>query len=182
MTLTALVVAIVVVQRLSELMLANRNYRWAMRHGGREHGAGHYWLFVVLHSLWLVCMVVESLLLQPPVPTWWPLGLVLIMAAQVLRYWAITSLGRYWNTRIIVYDQMTRVQSGPYRYLRHPNYVAVVLEIAVIPMLVGAWYTALLFTIANGALLLCIRIPAEERVLKNLGESENFATVRQRND
>ena len=104
------------------------------------------------------------------------------MAAQVLRYWAITSLGRYWNTRIIVYDQMTRVQSGPYRYLRHPNYVAVVLEIAVIPMLVGAWYTALLFTIANGALLPFIRIPAEERVLKNLGESENFITVRQRND
>ncbi len=75
------------------------------------------------------------------------------------------ALGRCWNTRIVIFDQMTMVQSGPYRYLRHPNYLAVVLEIAAIPALVGAWYTALLFSIANGALLLLIRIPAEERAM-----------------
>jgi methyltransferase len=169
MTLLALVLTIVIVQRLSELALARRNYRWAMHHGGKEYGADHYWLFIVLHSLWLVCVVLESLLLQPPVPTWWPLFLALILVAQVLRYWAITALGRCWNTRIVIFDQMTRVQSGPYHYLRHPNYVAVVLEIAAIPALVGAWYTALLFSIANGALLLLIRIPTEERALKNHG-------------
>ncbi len=167
MTLLALVLSIVVVQRLSELVLAKRNYRWAMRHGGREYGADHYWLFVVLHSLWLVCITLEFLILQPSVPTWWPILLALIMVAQVLRYWAITALGRCWNTRIVVFTQMPKVQSGPYRYLRHPNYVAVALEIAAIPALVGAWYTALLFSIANGALLLLIRIPAEERALEN---------------
>jgi methyltransferase len=181
--LPALVVTIVVVQRLSELMLANRNYRWAMRHGGREYGADHYWLFVVLHSLWLICMAAESLILKPTVPIWWPLWLVLIATAQVLRYWAITTLGRCWNTRIIVFDGMPRVTTGPYRYLNHPNYVAVVLEIAAIPMLVGAWRTALLCTIANGALLLLVRIPAEERVLKNQHlSSGKVATVREAQD
>jgi methyltransferase len=167
MTLLALVLTIVVVQRLSELVLARRNYRWAMRRGGREYGADHYWLFVALHSLWLLCMASEYLILQPPVPTWWPVSLVLIVAAQVLRYWTITTLGRCWNTRIVVFDRMVRVQAGPYRFFRHPNYVAVALEIAAIPALVGAWYTALLFSIANGALLLLIRIPAEERALEN---------------
>ncbi|NNF46286.1 MAG: hypothetical protein HKN69_05910 [Desulfofustis sp.] len=167
MTLLVLVLTIVVAQRLSELVLARRNYRWAMHHGGTEYGADHYWLFVVLHTLWLASMALESLIRQPPVPTWWPIFLTLIVVAQVLRYWAITALGRYWNTRIVIFDRMTRVQSGPYRYLRHPNYVAVVLEIAAIPALLGAWYTALLFSIANGALLLLIRIPAEERALKD---------------
>ena len=181
--LVALVVTIVVVQRLSELLLANRNYRWAMRHGGREYGADHYWLFVLLHSLWLICLVAETQILQPPVPALWPLWLVLIAAAQLLRYWAIATLGRCWNTRIIVFDGMPRVTSGPYRYLRHPNYVAVVLEIAAIPMLVGGWYTALLFTVANGALLLVVRIPAEERVLQNqLRRSTISATFREGND
>lgn len=167
MTLLTLVLSIVVVQRLSELVLARRNYRWAMHHGGREYGADHYWLFIVLHSLWLVCMALESLILRPPVPIWWPFSLALIVVAQVLRYWAITTLGRRWNTRIVVFNQMPKVQSGPYRYIRHPNYVAVALEIAAIPALVGAWHTALLFSIANGALLLLIRIPAEERALEN---------------
>jgi methyltransferase len=165
MILLAFVLTIVIAQRLSELVLANRNYRWAMQNGGKEFGADHYWLFVVLHSLWLICMAFEWLIRQPSVPTWWPICLTLIVTAQVLRYWAITSLGRCWNTRIVIFDQMTMVQSGPYRYLRHPNYLAVVLEIAAIPALVGAWYTALLFSIANGALLLLIRIPAEERAM-----------------
>ena len=167
MILLAFVLTIVIAQRLSELVLARRNYRWAMHHGGTEYGADHYWLFVVLHSLWLVCMALECLIRQPSVPTWWPIFLALIVVAQILRYWAITTLGHCWNTRIVIFDQMTRVQSGPYRYLRHPNYVAVVLEIAAIPALVGAWYTALLFSIANGILLLLFRIPAEERALKN---------------
>jgi methyltransferase len=167
MTLLALVLTIVIVQRLSELALARKNYHWAMRHGGREYGADHYWLFIVLHTLWLVCMALEVLILQPPVPPWWPFFLALIMAAQFLRYWAITTLGRCWNTRIVIFDQMAKIQSGPYRYLRHPNYVAVAIEIAAIPALVGAWYTALIFSIANGVMLLLIRIPAEELALKN---------------
>jgi methyltransferase len=183
MILPAVVLTIVVVQRVSELILARRNFRWALRHGGREYGAGHYWLFVVLHTLWLVSMALESLILQPQVPTWWSIFLFLIVAAQILRYWAIMTLGRCWNTRIVIFDQMPRVLSGPYRYLRHPNYIAVVLEIAAIPALLGAWCTALLFTIANGALLLLIRIPAEERALEDhLGRSDELITPRHGND
>lgn len=166
MTTLAFVLTIVVIQRLSELVLARRNYQWAMRHGGREYGADHYWLFIVLHSLWLVCMTVEWLLFRPTVPASWPLWVALIVAAQILRYWAIGTLGRCWNTRIVVFEQMTRVRTGPYRYLRHPNYVAVAMEIVAIPAVLGAWYTALAFSLANAALLRLIRIPEEERVLK----------------
>jgi len=176
MILLILVLAIVIVQRLSELFLARRNYRWAMHRGGREYGADHYWLFVVLHSLWLVCMALESSILQPSVPTWWPFALALVMVAQVLRYWAITTLGRCWNTRIVVFDQMATVHAGPYRYLKHPNYVAVAIEIAAIPLLVGAWYTALLFSLANGALLMLIRIPAEERAMNYIQTRGTMST------
>lgn len=165
MILLALVLTIVIIQRLSELLLARRNYHWALRHGGREYGADHYWLFIVLHSLWLVCMALECIVLRPPVAAWWPLFLGFIVVAQVLRYWTIGALGRCWNTRIVIFDQMRRVRTGPYRYLKHPNYVAVVIEIFAIPALVGAWYTALLFSVANGALLLLVRLPAEERAL-----------------
>ncbi len=166
MMLLILVVTIVMVQRLSELVLARRNYRWAMQRGGREYGAKHYWLFIVLHTLWLVCMTVEWLVLRPAVPASWPFYALLIGAAQILRYWAIHTLGRCWNTRIVVFEKMNMVTSGPYRFVRHPNYVAVALEIIAIPALLGAWYTALAFSLANAALLMLIRIPEEERVLK----------------
>ncbi len=98
MILLAFVLTILIVQRLSELVLANRNYRWAMQNGGKEFGADHYWLFVVLHSLWLVCMTLEWLIRQPPVPNWWPVCLILIVAAQVLRYWAITAPTMCYNS------------------------------------------------------------------------------------
>jgi len=165
MTILVILLTIVIAQRLSELVLAKRNHLWAMRHGGREYGADHYWLFIVLHTLWLLSMIFECLVQQPDVATWWPLFLGLILVAQILRYWTIVTLGRCWNTRIVIFKDMTRVGVGPYRYLRHPNYVAVVIEIAAIPALLGAWYTALLFSIANAALLLLIRIPEEQRVM-----------------
>lgn len=163
----ALLLTMVIAQRLTELVLAKRNYQWAMQHGGKEYGADHYWLFIVLHTSWLVSLSFEWLILQPSIPGWWPLFLGLIAVAQVLRYWTIGTLGRCWNTRIVIFDEMRRVKTGPYRYLRHPNYAAVVIEIMAIPALVGAWYTALLFSIANAALLLLIRLPEEERALKN---------------
>ncbi|MGI9537317.1 MAG: isoprenylcysteine carboxyl methyltransferase family protein [Desulfocapsaceae bacterium] len=166
MIVLAILLTILIAQRLSELALAKRNYRWAMRHGGREYGAENYWLFIALHSLWLVSMILECLVLQPSPATWWPLFLGLIVVAQILRYWAIVTLGRCWNTRIVIFEQMSPVKSGPYRYLKHPNYLAVALEILAFPALLGAWYTALIFSIANGALLLLIRIPQEERALQ----------------
>ncbi len=172
MTIVLCVIGLVIVQRLSELRLAKRNYEWAMAHDGREYGREHYWLFVALHSSWIAAILLECLLRKPSVPPIWGVFLGLIVFAQVLRYWAIHTLGHCWNTRIIVFKDMQQVTDGPYRYLRHPNYLAVVLEIALIPMLFGAWYTSICFTLLNGALLLFVRIPAENRAIRSLTSTE----------
>lgn len=169
MMAAAVVVSMVVIQRLSELLLARKNHARAMENGGIEVGAGHYWLFVVLHSGWLVSLFMESIFLESPIPSWWPFFLAVVIAAQILRYWAIATLGYRWNTRIVVFTHTGTVHSGPYRYLRHPNYVAVALEIFFIPALLGAWYSAVVFSVLNALLLLLIRIPQEERALKNAG-------------
>lgn len=161
---------IIVIQRLSELAVSRRNYRWALQQGGREYGAQHYWLFVVLHTLWIVAFNLEWLLLKPAMPKIWPYLLIIILVAQLLRYWVITTLGRRWNTRIVVINRLPLVRTGPFRFFKHPNYLAVVLEIAAIPAFIGAWYTAIIFSIVNGALLFFIRIPAEERALKESAE------------
>ena len=166
MTALVIILSIVIIQRLGELFLAKRNYAWAMQRGGKEFGAEHYWLFWVLHTSWLISLTLECLLLKPPLPKLWPLFLILVLSAQILRYWAIRSLGRCWNTRIVVFKGMARIKEGPYRYLKHPNYLAVVIEIAAIPALVGAWYSALFFSLVNGVLLLRIRIPQEQRALR----------------
>lgn len=166
MTLPVIVVSIVLVQRLSELMLARRNYRWALQHGGTEVGGNHYWLFIVLHGGWLVSFFGECSFRETSVPPFWPLLLAMIAIAQILRYWAIRSLGRHWNTRIVVFEGLTAIKSGPYRYLKHPNYIAVALELFAIPALLGAWYSAIFFSAVNALLLLGIRVPLEEQALE----------------
>ena len=163
MTLPVIVFCIVSAQRLSELVLARSNYRWALQHGGREVGGDHYWLFIVLHTGWLVSFLLECHLRETAVPSFWPLLLAMIALAQILRYWAIRSLGRHWNTRIVVFEGCSTIQSGPYRYLKHPNYIAVAVELFAIPALLGAWYSAIFFSAANAALLLGVRIPVEEQ-------------------
>lgn len=167
MKLLVIVIAIVVVQRLSELIVAKRNYVWAMQHNGIEVGSSHYPLFVVLHAAWILAIIAECVMRGPAVPTFWPIPLALIVAAQVLRYWAIRTLGRFWNTRIIVFNNFSPVTSGPFRFFKHPNYVAVVLEIAAIPALLGAWYTAFVFSFINAGLLLLVRIPMEEQAMRS---------------
>lgn len=155
-------------QRGLELRLAARNRRWALAQGAREFGADHYPLFFLLHGGWLVGWVVEAFRRGPVLSEQWGVWLGLFAAAQLLRYWAISSLGPRWNTRILVIPGLPPVQNGPYRFLRHPNYIAVALELLVIPLIFNAWLTALLASLLNAALLLFIRIPAEERALSNL--------------
>jgi methyltransferase len=174
MTPLVIILSIVIIQRLSELVLAKRNYNWAMQRGGKEFGAGHYWLFWVLHTTWIFSLALECLIRQPPFPRLWPVFLFLVVVAQILRYWAIRSLGRCWNTRIVVFNGMCQVEKGPYQYFKHPNYVAVAIEIAAIPALLGAWYSALFFSIVNAALLLIIRIPQEQHALhQHLSEEKH---------
>ncbi|MFD1506056.1 hypothetical protein FE374_18360 [Georgenia yuyongxinii] len=161
---TALVL-LVGLERVAELVVATRNARWSFARGGVETGFGHYPVMVVLHT---------ALLLGALAEVWWAgrafvpaLGwpmLALAVGSQVLRWWCITTLGPRWNTRIIVVPGLPLVARGPYRWFRHPNYVAVVVEGFALPLVHTAWVTALVFTAANAALL-TVRIRAENRAL-----------------
>jgi methyltransferase len=161
-------VAVLVVARGVELAVSERNRRWSLAQGGIESGAGHYPVMVLLHTGLLAGAVVEVLALDRPFLPWlgWPM-LALLVASHALRWWCISSLGRQWCTRIVVVPGLTVVTSGPYRFLRHPNYVAVVLEGIALPLVHTAWVTAAVFTVANAALLR-VRIAAEEQALRSL--------------
>jgi methyltransferase len=158
-----LFMALLGVERLVELGLSKRHARWAFERGGVETGQGHYRVMVVFHTLFLAACVAEGLLRSFPGTVGW-VALGAALGAQALRYWAITTLGPRWNSRIIVVPGLPPVTGGPYRFLRHPNYVAVVLELAAVPLIHGAWLTALVFSLGN-ALLLRVRIRAEEAAL-----------------
>ena len=162
--LLVIAVALVAVQRLFELVLARRNERRARARGAVERGEGHYPLIVTLHILWLVSTLVEGLLRGPEPLVFWPVPLALFLLVQPLRYWAIFSLGDRWNTKILVLPGEMPVRRGPYRYLGHPNYVVVVVEILTFPLIFGAWITALVFTVLNAAIL-SVRIREENRAL-----------------
>ncbi|MGV9887132.1 isoprenylcysteine carboxyl methyltransferase family protein [Streptomyces sp. NPDC003395] len=161
---TFLVLA-VTAERITELVVARRNAIWTLSRAGVEHGRGHYPVMVVLHTGLLACCLAESALAHRPfLPALgWPM-LALVIMAQALRWWCISTLGPYWNTRVIVVPGARLVAAGPYRFLRHPNYVAVVVEIAALPLVHCAWLTAAVFTAAN-ALLLAVRIRCENTAL-----------------
>lgn len=169
--LYTLLVAAVVGERFAELGVARRNARWAFAHGGREVGGGHYPVMVVLHTgLLLSCLVEVWLADRPFVPAIGWVMLVLALGSQVLRWWCIRTLGPRWNTRVIVVPGMPLVDRGPYRWLRHPNYVAVVVEGLALPLVHSAWLTALVFSAAN-AWLLTVRIRTENRALADAAPS-----------
>jgi methyltransferase len=161
----------VALQRLLELWLSRRNERILRARGAVERGQGHYPLIVAMHCLWLLSTLVEGALRGP---TLWPIPLAIFLLVQPLRYWAIFSLGEHWNTRILVVPGAQLVRRGPYRYLRHPNYVVVVVEILTFPLIFGAWITALVFSVLNAALL-STRIRVENRALADLAGQQRLA-------
>lgn len=134
--------------------------------GAIEYGQEHYLIMVMMHSIFFVSFLIEVVILKKQISPVWPLLLTIFLAAQAIRIWALFSLGKYWNTKIIVLPNTTIVKKGPYKYLRHPNYTIVVLEILVIPMLFQAYWTAVIFTILN-VWMLSVRIPLEEKALMN---------------
>jgi len=166
---TPYLVAGLVAQRLLELRVARRNEAWARAQGAQEYGREHYPLFFLLHSGWLLGTLVEGRRHRGGVCWGW---LALLLLAQPLRYWVIRTLGRQWNTRILIVPGARRVEGGPFRYLTHPNYAVVALEMLSTPLMVGAWRTALLGSLLNAALLRLVRIPAEERALLAYREAE----------
>ncbi len=169
-TLTAftVVVLLVALERVAELVVSRRNAAWSLARGGVETGRGHYPVMVVLHTGFLVAMLLEAFLRRPDVAPAlaWSM-LLLVVASQALRWWCIATLGRRWNTRVIVVPGLAPVRSGPYRLVPHPNYVAVVVEGIALPLIHGAWITAVVFTVLN-ALLLRVRIRVEEQALSTL--------------
>ncbi len=160
MNLVQIVVLLVAVQRLAELVHAQRNARRLLGAGGIEVGAAHYPLIIAIHAAWLAALFFAV----PPEASvsWWLLGFYGLL--QVLRLWVIVSLGRYWTTRIITLPQAPLVRRGPYRLCRHPNYLIVVAEIAVLPLAFGAWWIAVAFSVINGTLL-AWRIRVENEAL-----------------
>jgi len=163
-----LLIAAVAVERLMELVVSKRNWVWSRDRGGSEFGAGHYPVMVTLHTALLAGCLVEVFAFDRPfIPALgWPM-LAVVMAAQVLRWWCISTLGHQWNTRVIVVPGADRVVGGPYRLIPHPNYVAVVIEGIALPLVHSAWLTAVVFTVLNAALLRT-RIRVENAALASL--------------
>ena len=155
------VLGFVTLQRLAELAWSARNERRLRTRGAYEVGAGHYPFMVTLHALWLAGLWI---LAWPQPANGWCVAAY--AALQILRVWVIASLGECWTTRIIVLPDAPLVCAGPYRFLRHPNYVVVAVEIALLPLAFGLWIYAAIFSLANAAII-AWRIRAEDRALAN---------------
>jgi methyltransferase len=160
--LAVLILAQFTHNRQFELWLSNRNTHRLLERGAREHGASHYPLIVAVHALWLASL--WWLAPGRPVDGLW---LAIYLLLQLARVWALTTLGGRWTTRIIVLPDAPLVRRGPYRFVNHPNYVVVVGEVAVLPLVFGLWKVALIFTLLNGAAL-AVRIRAENAALRGL--------------
>lgn len=172
MILYAVLILLTGAERIVELVISKRNAALAFAAGGVEFGQRHFPFMVTLHTGFLLACIAEVFLLDRPfIPALgWPM-LVIALLAQAGRYWCIVSLGRQWNTRVIVVPGAGEVRArGPYRWtwLRHPNYWIVAIEGIALPLVHTAWVTALVFTVLNAVLLLRFRIPIEKGALKLL--------------
>jgi methyltransferase len=167
-TLYTLLILAVGVERLAEVVVSKRNAAWAFAHGGVESGRSHYPVMVVLHTGFLLACLAEVHLADRPFEPGlgWTM-LAVVVACQAVRWWCIVTLGHQWNTRVIVVPGLPLVRSGPYRFLPHPNYLVVVVEIAALPLVQSAWVTAVVFTVLNAALL-SVRLRVERRALRTV--------------
>jgi methyltransferase len=155
----------VAAERIFELVLSRKNASRLLARGGVELGQTHYRVMKQVHTLFLISCAVEATLLPRHFPeVVGAMALLGALGAQALRYWAIRTLGERWSTRVIVLPGVEPVTTGPYRFIKHPNYLAVIAEMVCIPLVYGAWMTAVVFSAAN-ALLLAVRIRTEEQAL-----------------
>ncbi|BBX66022.1 isoprenylcysteine carboxyl methyltransferase [Mycobacterium saskatchewanense] len=168
MTWYVLLIGAIAAERIAEVFVAQWNRAWSRQHRGVEFGGGHYPAMVALHAGLLAGCLVEPIALDRPfIPALgWPM-LTVVLTAQALRWWCIATLGRQWNTRVIVIPGAPRVGGGPYRLVPHPNYVAVIAEGVALPLVHTAWITAVAFSLLNGWLLRT-RIAVENEALVSL--------------
>lgn len=169
----------ILIQRFCELIIAKKNEKWMKDQGAMEFGQKRYKLIVAMHILFLMSFLGEKLVGDRGLSINWPWLGTIFLLAQVIRFWAIFTLGKHWNTKIIVLPKACVVSKGPYRFIRHPNYLVVFLELLTIPLMFNAFITASIFTILN-IIFLAIRILEEEQALKNLTEYEEILGHRHR--
>jgi len=154
-------ISFLILQRLSELYIARSNEKWLLGQGAIQYGQKHYPFIVAMHTLFIVSLIVEYLLRGGAQISW--VFLAIFIAILLFKFWALSSLGKYWNTKIYRVPGVYPVKKGPYKFLRHPNYMEVVCEIAIIPLVFHLYYTAVIFTILN-AIMLTVRITVENKV------------------
>lgn len=173
----AIFISIIIVQRVSELLIAKRNERWMKKQGAIEFGQSHYPFIVIVHSLFIICFIMEVVFFNKELSSSWPILFFLLLLIEVLRLWTLRTLGVFWNTKIIVLPNASVVKKGPYRFIKHPNYIVVAAEFILLPFIFEAYITAIVFSLLN-VVILMIRIPAEEKALMQLTKYETaFATV-----
>lgn len=160
--LFSLFIIFLILLRIAELLLARSNEKWILQRGAVEYGQKHYLLIVMLHVFFFVSLIAEYLIAEPASYSLSLLLLLFIILA--LKVWTILSLGKFWNTKIYHIPDYPLIKKGPYRYLKHPNYILVIAEIAVIPLIFHLYYTAIIFTVLN-AFMLTVRIKEENRAL-----------------
>jgi methyltransferase len=172
-----LLLALVVPERIAELVVSQRHAAASLRRGGVESGAGHFPVMVALHTALIAGCVLEPVLAHRSfLPVFGSAMIAVVLAANGLRWWCITTLGPYWTARVIVIPDTALVRSGPYRWFAHPNYVAVIIEGAALPLAGSAWITAATFTVLN-AVLLTVRIRCETGALAAAAGSRDTARV-----
>lgn len=162
-----IILSLVIVQRLLELVIARKNEKRMLAKGAYEVGANHYPYMIALHTGFFISLIVEVVYFERGLSPYFLWLFIIFLAVQALRIWCLASLGPFWNTKIIILPGANVVAKGPYLYIRHPNYVVVCIEIALLPLMFGAYFTAITFTILN-FLMLAVRIPTEERALREL--------------
>jgi methyltransferase len=158
-------IGLIIVQRLTELRLSKHHELHLRERGAVEVGREHYPWLVSMHVAFFVVLILEVFLLRRQPAPWWWLPFTLLLLAQVVRAWSMTTLGEHWTTRLLIVPGEVPIQRGPYKFLRHPNYLVIIVELATIPLIFQAYLTAAIFSILN-AIILAIRIPIEEEALK----------------
>lgn len=168
-----------IVQRITELFIARKNEKWMKNRGGIEHGKDHYPYIVSLHLLFLISFFIEVQVFHRELTDIWFVMFPILFLTQLLRYWSVFSLGNYWNTKIMIVPGDVVISRGPYKFVKHPNYIVVAVEILLLPLLFHAYITAILFTIMN-VVMMTVRIPAEESALRTYTNYHEVFPVKSR--
>lgn len=159
-----IIISLVILQRIIEVFIAKRNEKKMLAQGAYEVGSSHYPYMVALHIGFFVCLIAEVFVFDRGVSPLFPLFILIFLFVQALRIWCLLTLGTFWNTKIIILPNANVIKKGPYLFISHPNYVVVCIEIALLPLMFQAYFTAICFTLLNLAML-SVRIPLEEKAL-----------------